>query len=255
MIIDTHSHIYLEQFDDDRDIVMNSAKEAGISNILLPNIDSETITRLHETEDRYDVCHAMMGLHPTSVNKNYKKELDIIENHLDKRSYVGVGEIGIDLYWDKTFIREQIIAFEQQIIWAKELALPIVIHCREAFNEVFEVVDKLHDNKLTGVFHSFGGSLDDAKHIMSYQSFKLGINGVVTFKNSKLPSVLENVSPENIVIETDAPYLAPVPYRGKRNQPLYLKSILEKLSLIYHLNISELEQIVEKNSLDLFDIS
>lgn len=254
MLIDTHSHIYLEQFDEDRDAVVANAIDSGVGRILLPNIDSSTITRLHKTEQAYDSCIAMMGLHPTSVNKEYKKELNTIEKHLFSREYIGVGEIGIDLYWDQTHKKEQLIAFEQQIVWAKKLNLPIVIHCRDAFNEVFSVVDKLHDSQLKGIFHSFGGDFDQAKHIADYGTFKLGINGVVTFKNSNLYHVLAQFNPSLIVVETDAPYLAPVPHRGRRNQSSYVRLVLEKIAIIYGMDFSAVEELVWKNTLEIFDI-
>ena len=254
MLIDTHSHIYLEHFDDDRDEVIKAAKDNGVEIILMPNIDSTTVKSLHQVEKNYDGCVAMMGLHPTSVKDDYKQELDLVEKALGERSYIGVGEIGIDLYWDKSYKKEQITAFKHQIIWAKELDLPIVIHCREAFNEIFKVVDELYDERLRGVFHSFSGGVEEAEHVLSYQSFKLGINGVVTFKKSDLPEVLEHIDPKFLVIETDAPYLTPSPYRGKRNQPAYLKYVVNRLCEIYHIEESQLEKIVEQNSLELFEI-
>ncbi|MBN2165517.1 MAG: TatD family hydrolase [Marinilabiliaceae bacterium] len=254
MIIDTHSHIYLEQFDEDRDEVVENALSEGVNNILLPNIDNETIIRLHEVEKKYINCFAMMGLHPTSINEKYINQLNEIEKWLFSRSYIGVGEIGIDLYWDKTFIKEQIEAFRQQIIWAKQLNLPIVIHCRDAFKEVFSVIDELHDDKLKGVFHSFSGELDDLLHIQHYQSFKIGINGVVTFKKSNLPDILKHVDPHFLVVETDAPYLSPVPFRGKRNQPAYLNHIINKLVEIYGVEKYSIEKVIYENSIEIFDL-
>jgi TatD DNase family protein len=254
MIIDTHSHIYLKEFDEDRGRVVQSALNEGINTILLPNIDSSTIDSLHQTETAFPNCIAMMGLHPTSVKADYLNELEAIKQHLFSRSYIAVGEIGIDLYWDKTFKSEQMRAFEQQIKWAIQLNLPIVIHCREAFNEVFEVVDRMHCQQLKGIFHSFGDNVDVAKHIMDYGTFKMGINGVVTYKKSNLPEVLMTVDPSFLVVETDAPFLTPVPHRGKRNEPAYVKHVVQKLSDIYSLSLSDMEQILESNTKAIFDV-
>lgn len=251
-LTDTHSHIYLEEFDADRAEIVHRAAEAGVGTILMPNIDSQTIDRMHQTEAMFTNCHAMMGLHPTHVKENYEHELAIIEQHLHQHPYVAVGEIGIDLYWDKTFLPQQIIAFERQINWAKELHLPIVIHCRDAFPEVFEVLDRLNDNRLTGVFHSFSGGVDEIKKVAAYGGFKVGINGIVTFKKASLPEVVAAVSPDLVIVETDAPFLAPHPHRGKRNEPSYVRLVAEKLAEIYQLPFPKMAEILDTNSRQIF---
>lgn len=252
-MIDTHSHIYLPEFNEDRDDVIERAKNAGLEAILMPNVDGETIEDMHQLEaSNKGFCHAMMGVHPTSVKADYMNALREVKKHLDARSYIAVGEIGIDLYWDKTFRREQMLAFEQQIIWAKELGLPIVIHCRDAFPEVFEVVDKLIDENLTGVFHSFSGGLDEAKRILDYKTFMLGINGVVTFKNTDLRETLKEVPLEKVILETDAPYLAPVPKRGRRNEPAYLERIAETIAKVHEVSIDDIKKQTTINARQLF---
>jgi len=254
-VIDTHSHIYIEEFDEDRPLVVQNAREQGVKHVLLPNVDASTIDRMHRLEmDEPQFCRAMMGLHPTSIKEDYKKELELVKQWLELRPYIAVGEIGIDLYWDKTFLREQMEAFEQQIIWAKELGLPIVIHCRDAFAEVFEVVEKQLDSKLKGVFHSFTGNMDEAKQILEYGSFMMGINGVVTFKNTHLREVLREVPLDKIVLETDAPYLAPVPYRGRRNEPSYILRVAETLSQVYHQSLEAIIAQTSDNALQIFNL-
>ncbi len=254
-MIDTHSHIYLKEFDEDRETVLRVARESGVKHILMPNVDASTIERMHGLELKDPAfLKAMMGVHPTSVKEDYKKELEIVKQNLELRSYIAVGEIGIDLYWDRTYIKEQIEVFEQQIIWAKELGLPVVIHCRDAFAEVFAVVEKQLDSKLKGVFHSFTGSVDEAKRIVDYGSFVMGINGVVTFKNTNLREVLKKVSLEKIVLETDAPYLAPVPYRGHRNEPAYICNIVETLAEVYHLPEEHIIAQTSENASGIFNI-
>jgi len=254
-VIDTHSHIYLSEFDQDLNVVLERAMAAGVSQVLMPNVDGETIERMHLVEDRYpDYCKSMMGIHPTSIKENYKKHLAIIEKWFHHRSYIAVGEIGMDLYWDKTFVKEQKEVFETQLIWAKEKNLPVVIHCREAFKETFEVLERQLDEKLYGVFHSFTGQAEDAARIMEFGNFHLGINGVVTFKNTTLREVLQNVPLEKIVLETDAPYLAPVPKRGKRNEPAYLCNIAQQIAGVYGLTQNEIDQITTNNARKLFKI-
>lgn len=246
-VTDTHSHIYLEAFDADRDDVVARAQSAGVHTILLPNVDASTIERLHHTEHQYACCKAMMGLHPTSVKENWRDELAIVQSWLFKRSYCAVGEIGIDLYWDKTFLIEQIDVFEQQIKWAIELDLPVVIHCREAFAEVFASLDRCYTPALRGVFHSFSGGVDELRKIEGYATFKAGINGVVTFKNSQLPSVISQFDPSLFVFETDAPYLAPTPYRGKRNEPAHVTNVADLIAELYGLSKTQLNEIIEAN--------
>ena len=233
--IDTHSHIYLEEFDADLPEVIERARLAGVTQILLPNVDSTTIERLLSVCNEYKgYCYPMIGLHPTSVDGSYGKELAIVEQELAaSNSYIAVGEVGLDLYWDKTYLKEQIVAFDTQIQWALKYNLPLVIHSRNAFEQIYEVMKPYKDSSLKGIFHSFTGSVEDAYRLLEFDGFMLGINGVVTFKNSSLPEVLKHIPVERIVLETDAPYLTPVPYRGKRNESAHLKYTLMKVSGIY----------------------
>ena len=247
-MIDTHSHIYLEQFDKDRDETIERARNAGLSQILLPNVDSSTIEAMLNAEKQYpDICHAMMGLHPTSVKENYIKELNQVEQWLHKRSFIAIGEIGMDLYWDVTFKKQQQEALSTQLKWAAEKEIPVVIHTREAFPEIFEVFEKNYDSRLSGVFHSFTGELEDARLILQMPNFYLGINGVVTYKNSSLPRVLSEVGYDNLLLETDAPYLPPVPYRGKRNEPAYVAYTRDKIAEIF---ATEANVIMERTSIN-----
>lgn len=253
MLIDTHSHIYLPEFDEDRTEVVNRAKAAGVSHIILPNVDKETLEpmwALEATDPGY--FSATIGLHPTSVNTTYADELTWVKRELDRRPYCAIGEVGIDLYWDKTFREQQIAVFEQQLQWAIEYDLPVIIHQRDAFEDTIACVEKYNCDKLRGIFHSFGDSVEFARRILSLGNFYLGINGVVTFKNSKLSSVLEQLSPDNLVMETDAPYLTPVPYRGKRNESSYVMLVAQKLANIYQKPVDEIIQITEKNATVLF---
>ena len=253
-MIDTHTHVYLEDFDEDREAMIVRAKEAGISKLLLPNVDLETIDRLHELCDQYpDYCIPMMGMHPTSVSPTWKEDLKIIRSWFDKRKYVAVGEIGIDLYWDKTYIAEQKLVFIEQLRWSIELNLPVVIHTRDAFPEVFECLDIVDARNLRGIFHSFGGSREELERALQYENFMLGINGVVTFKNSNFRDYL-NIAPiERIVTETDAPYLTPVPFRGKRNEPAYIRYVVEKLAEVYQLPIDTVVARTTKNAKCIFN--
>ena len=199
-------------------------------------------------------CFPMMGLHPGSVKENYEEELKLVEAELSRQKFYAVGEIGIDLYWDKTFIREQKIAFQKQIAMAKKHALPIVIHMRNSFNETYEIVEALNDEELSGIFHCFSGSLEQAKKIISLGGFKLGIGGVLTFKNSGLDEVIREIDIKHLVLETDSPYLAPVPYRGKRNESAYLVNVAEKLAELHHISIEEVANITTENSKVVFGI-
>ncbi len=252
-MIDTHSHIYSEEFNDDRDTVIERARVAGVSKILMPNIDLDSIDVMLDVEGKYPgYCFSMMGLHPTSVKENFEEDLSIIKSWFDKRKFIGVGEVGIDLYWDKTFLNQQIIAFEEQVKWAKDLNLPVVIHSRDSFPEVFSVIDKLWDENLKGVFHSFTGTEEDAKHILDYKTFYMGLNGVLTFKNSNLREVIRNSPLEKLLIETDAPYLTPVPFRGKRNEPSYVQYVCRQLSEVFETDESVVDEITTKNTEKLF---
>ncbi len=250
-MIDTHSHIYSEEFDLDLSEVIKRAKETGIQHIIMPNVDENSINSLLKTEEKYSgFCHAAMGLHPTSVTAGYKTSLGIIEKELKKRAFVAIGEIGIDLYWDKTFLTEQIYAFEQQLEWAQQYQYPVIIHTRDSFTEVMNSVKKFRN--LTGIFHSFGGTVRQAGEILALDGFKLGINGVITFKNSGLSDVLSQLNIHDLVLETDAPYLTPTPYRGKRNESSYIRLTAQKLSEIYNLPLEEIDHITTENAKTIF---
>ena len=254
-LIDTHSHIYSEEFDQDRNEVVSNAHKAGIKKILLPNIDSSTIKRMLELSDAYPKhIFPMMGLHPTSVKKNYEEELKVVEKWLEQKHFYAIGEIGIDLHWDKTFLKEQEIVFERQIDLALQYNLPIVIHARKSFEQIFKILDKKHTAQLKGVFHSFTGSLEQARRITEKYQFYLGINGTVTFKNSKLPSVLADIDIKHILLETDSPYLTPEPKRGKRNESAYVSFIAQKIAYIYNLDLSTLADITSQNANKLFKL-
>ena len=253
MFIDTHTHLYSAEFNDDRSEMIQRSLTNGVEKLLLPNIDIESIEGMHQLVKDYPTnCYAMMGLHPGYVKEDWEQQLAIIKDYLFKGNYIAVGEIGIDLYWDKTFIEEQKSAFSQQVNWAKELNLPIVIHAREAFQEIFEILDVLHDDRLKGIFHCFTGDSDQAKKALSYKGFKLGIGGVLTYKKAELDKVLENIDLRNIVLETDSPYLPPVPYRGKRNESSYLVHIAEKLADVYQISLKEVEETTTNNTFELF---
>ena len=254
--IDTHTHLFGEAFDEDRSEVVQKAMNAGVEKMLLPNIDVASIEKVFELAQLFPTnCYPMMGLHPGSVGANYKADLEQIKAALFSNTCIAVGEIGMDLYWDKTFVWEQADAFRTQIGWAKELKLPIVIHARDAFEEIFEIVDELNDDRLTGVFHCFTGNEQQAKHILNYGGFKLGIGGVVTYKKSELPEVLKNISLKELILETDSPYLPPVPYRGKRNESRYLLHVAEKLADIYQIPLKVIADQTTKNALELFNLS
>lgn len=256
-IIDTHTHLFSDVFKEDQHEMMDRALTMGVTQMLLPNIDVDSIDPLMSLVEKYPAsCKPMMGLHPGSVKEDYKDQLNKINEVLVKNidQMVAVGEIGMDLYWDKTFIEEQKDAFRTQIAWAKEYALPIVIHAREAFEEIFEIIDELNDDQLTGVFHCFTGTEEQAKHVLDYGGFKLGIGGVVTYKKSHLPEVLTNIPIEHLVLETDSPYLPPVPYRGKRNESAHIVHVAEKLSEIYGMSMSEVNRITTTSAKELFKV-
>jgi TatD DNase family protein len=249
--IDTHTHIYLREFDDDRDAMMKRAKEASVELSILPAIDSSTHNKMLDLEAAYSQCHCMIGLHPCSVNQDYEKELSIINEYLHEREFIAIGEIGLDFYWDKTFADQQYKAFHEQIKLALQYNLPIAIHSRNAIDECIDVV-KEHPG-IRGVFHCFSGNEEQAGKIIA-QGFMLGIGGVVTFKNSGLDKVIEKIGLENVILETDAPYLAPVPYRGKRNEPSYIKIIAEKLSVLCHLPLEQIAELTTENAKKLFKL-
>jgi TatD DNase family protein len=256
MYIDTHTHLFAKEFDEDRTKVVQRAIDAGVEKLFLPNIDVETIPAMNElVRDFPNQCYPMMGLHPGSVKADWKEQLQVIEKELFAGKYIAVGEMGMDLYWDTTFVKEQREVFTQQVLWAKELGLPIVIHAREAFEEIFTLLDSLNDEKLTGVFHCFTGTVEQAKHIMSYGGFKFGIGGVVTYKKVDLGPVLVEIPLEQLILETDSPYLSPVPFRGKRNESAYLLHIAQKVSDIYQIPLKKVEEQTTWNALELFKLT
>ena len=256
MIIDTHAHLYAEEFSEDQTEVFIRAAAAGVHYFLLPNINSESIPLMEKLMKEQKNTIPMMGLHPSYVKENWMEELKIIETHLFKNpsKYCAVGEIGMDLFWDKTFIEAQKIVFRTQISWAKKLKLPIAIHARDAFDEIFEILDEENDEFLKGVFHCFTGNLEQAAKILDYGGFKLGIGGVITYKNSGLTEVLNSVELKHLVLETDAPYLSPAPFRGKRNESAYLSYIIEKISGIYNLSDAIIAEVTSQNAIELFQL-
>ncbi len=252
IITDTHTHLYSEQFNEDREEMVQRAINAGVTRFFVPAIDSSYLNAMLNLEKAFpNNTFLMMGLHPTHVKENVEEELTFVKKWLDKRTFYAVGEIGIDLYWDKTFLKQQQLAFKTQIKWAKEKKLPIVIHCRDAFNEIFEILEEVKDDTLFGIFHCFTGNLEQAKKAISY-NMKLGIGGVVTFKNGKIDQFLNQIPLKHIVLETDAPYLAPTPFRGKRNESSYITKVLDKLAEIYTVSPQEIANITTQNSKEIF---
>lgn len=254
IITDTHTHLYSDAFDADRREAIQEAIDHNVERFFIPAIDSETTQSMYELEEQFpENVHLMMGLHPTHVKENYEEELKHVEEQLSKRSFCAIGEIGIDLHWDKSTLEIQKDAFKRQIQLAKKYELPIVIHCREAFNEVFEVLESEKDDKLFGIFHCFTGNHEQAKQALSY-NMKLGIGGVVTFKNGGVDKFLVEIPISEIVLETDAPYLAPTPFRGKRNNPVYIVKVAEKVAEIYNMSIEAVAEVTTKNSQEVFGI-
>ena len=254
MLIDTHTHIYADAFDEDRDEAIARAIAAGVSQLILPAIDSKTTAIMHEVKRNYSAyVHLMMGLHPTHVGLNADEELAHVKEQLDSHSFVAVGEIGMDLYWDKTYQSQQQEAFYRQINWALAADLPIVIHCRDAFAPVFEVLEGFKDARLRGVFHCFTGTKADAQRALEL-NFYLGIGGVVTFKNGKIDQFLSDFPIEKMLLETDSPYLAPTPYRGKRNESAYLPIVADKMAKLFEISVAEIARITSKNAKQLFDL-
>lgn len=252
---DSHTHIYSSKFSDDRDEMLNKAFDERIERLFMPNIDSTSIEGMLELAEKYpNNCFPMMGLHPCSVGESVEEEMYIVENELKKGIYYAVGEIGIDLYWDKTYQKQQEDAFRKQIEWAKQMRLPIVIHCREAFDEILAILDEVNDADLKGIFHCFTGTYEQAKHILNYGDFYLGIGGVVTFKKAGLDKVVEQLKIENLVLETDSPYLAPSPHRGKRNESSYLMFVAEKVAELLNISIEEVAEVTTENSKKIFGV-
>ena len=254
MLTDTHTHLYSEHFNEDLSLVMQRTFDSGVKRLFIPAIDSATTEAMYLLEKQYpENVFLMMGLHPTSVKSNFKQELEHVKKQFLKRQFFAVGEIGIDLYWDKSNLENQKTAFITQIQLAKKYKLPIVIHCRDAFDEIFKILESENDQDLFGIFHCFTGTEEQANKAISF-NMKLGIGGVVTFKNSKIDTFLNKIDIKNIVLETDSPYLSPVPYRGKRNESSYLSLVCKKLAEIYQLSEEEISLITTQNSKDVFGI-
>ena len=256
ILIDTHAHLYLDEFNDDREIVIQNAIRSGVKHILCPNIDSESLTALDNLCKSYpDFCHPMMGLHPTSVKENFKDELEIIRKRLfdtPYNKYYAIGEIGIDLYWDKTFISQQEKVFELQLEWAVTKKLPVAIHSRDSFEAIMDVLQNF--DSVTGVFHCFSGSVIQAEQVVD-KGFLLGIGGVVTFKNAGLDKVVQAIDLSKIVLETDAPYLAPMPFRGKRNESAYVSIVAQRISQVKDISYAEVCEITSGNAIKLFNLA
>ena len=253
IVTDTHTHLYSKEFDANRQELVQNAIDAGITRMFMPNVDSESIAGMFQVEKQFpNHCFAMMGLHPCSVNATYQQELQVVEYWLAKRKFVAIGEIGIDLYWDKTFFEQQQDAFRTQIQWAKKYNLPYVIHSRNSFDEVMEIVNEFKEDRIKAIFHCFSGNVAQAEQVVELGTFKLGIGGVVTFKNSGLDKVVEAIDLKHLVLETDAPYLAPVPHRGKTNLPEYLILIAKKIAEIKNISLEEVIETTTKNSIEVF---
>ena len=255
MLVDTHSHLFVEEFDPDLSEVMQRAKEAGVSKIFMPNIDLASITPMLDVCQQYkNYCFPMLGLHPTSVTLNYQEDLSGMKSYLKEgHPFVAIGEIGLDLYWDKTFVNEQMKALDEQIQWALIYRLPVVIHCREAFDELYTCLRPYKSENLSGIFHCFTGTTENAEQLMEFARFMFGVNGVVTYKKSTLPETLRTKIPLNrVVLETDSPYLSPVPYRGKRNETSYIIEVGKKVAEIYNRPVEEIERVTTTNALKLF---
>lgn len=253
-LTDTHTHLFTEEFDEDRNLAIIRAREAGVGRLFMPNIDDTTVESLLHVCKTHPDCYPMIGLHPTSVDTGWKERLATVEAWLrGPENFFGIGEVGIDLYWDKTFRTEQMEVFDVQVQWALEFGLPLSIHSRNAYPEVLSVLEPYRkEASLSGIFHCFSGSEDEAGRLLEYGNFMLGINGTVTYKKSTLPEVLKHIPLERLVLETDSPYLAPVPYRGKRNESAYLVRVAEKLSDIYGVPLENIAAMTTENALKVF---
>jgi TatD DNase family protein len=255
LLIDTHTHLYLNAFDDDREAMVKRAIASGVKYMFLPNIDSSSVKGMHSLCDRFpENCFPLMGLHPTSVKENFREELINVESLLGEHTYYGVGETGIDLYWDKSFYKEQVEAFNRQIDLALEYGLPLVIHARESFKEIFKVLESRDISGLQGVFHCFTGTLEEAERAIGL-GFMLGIGGVLTYKTSGLDKVVEAIGPEKLILETDAPFLPPVPHRGKRNESAYVIHVADKMAEILDIKAAEVAEITSRNASQLFNLN
>ena len=252
-MIDTHTHLYTEEFDADREETIARARDAGLTKLFMPNIDDTTVDAMLNLCHAHPDCYPMIGFHPTSVNADWRKRLKTVEAWLDSdETFYGIGEVGMDLYWDKTFMKEQMEALDIQIGWALDHDLPLILHCRDAHKQMMEVLAPYKRSKLSGIFHSFTGSIEEAEAMLDFENFMLGINGVVTFKNSKLCETLKSIPLSRVVLETDSPYLAPVPYRGRRNESSYIIKVAEKLASAYSVPKDEICRQTTANALKVF---
>jgi len=254
-MIDTHSHIYGEEFDEDRSSVVERARQAGVEAILLPNVNMDSIRpMLNLCSEHPGFCYPMMGLHPEDVRDDYSKVLDMMYEELNSAGnrYIAIGEVGLDFYWDETYRSQQIEAFERQVCWARDFNLPLVIHTRSAHRELVDVMKDHRNDALTGIFHCFGGTQEEAEELLTFEGFVLGIGGVVTYKKSTFPDVLRNVPLERIVLETDAPYLAPMPHRGKRNESAFVADTMKRIAEIYEMEPSEVDKVTTATAKRLF---
>ena len=257
-IIDTHSHLFVEEFNEDRSEVMCRAREAGVQHVLMPNIDLSTVEPMLRVCEAYpEFCYPMIGLHPTEVKADYRQDLDALREILvsHPKTFIAIGEVGLDLYWDKTYKQEQLSVLEEQIGWALEYDLPLVIHSREAFAELYNLFSHYKDTPIRGVFHSFTGTAEEAQSLLEFPGFLLGVNGVVTFKKSTLPEALSEVPLSRLVVETDSPYLAPTPYRGKRNESAYIVRVVERLAEIFSCSPEVVAEQTFINATNLFRLS
>ena len=252
-LIDTHTHLFLEEFDEDRELVLSRAKEAGVDGMFMPNIDDTSINALLSLCNTHENCFPLIGFHPTSVDGHWKERLSVVERWLrSAQPFYGIGEAGLDFYWDDTYKKEQIEVLEKQIEWALEFDLPLILHCRKAYPELISVLSAYKRTTLYGIFHSFTGTQEEAERLLEFQGFCLGINGVVTFKKSTLPGVLAQIPLERVVLETDSPYLTPVPNRGKRNESAYVRDTLTKVAQVYGKTPEEVSLVTSENALKVF---
>lgn len=253
--VDTHTHLFLNQFENDREIVVNQAINAGVTKLILPNVDQKSLNDMQKLCEKFpENCYPLIGLHPSSVKNNFEKILEKFETELETKKYYGIGETGIDLYWDKTSLDIQKVSFIQHINWSKKYKLPLIIHARESFDQIFEIIEKENSSELFGIFHCFTGTKEQAERIISFGGFKLGIGGVVTYKTSNLDEILKFIDIQHIVLETDSPYLPPVPYRGKRNESSYIINIAQKVAEIYNVELPEIARITTENANKIFNL-